>query len=252
MVDYVNANWQDREWGDAYDLLLTDPPFSDRTDKGMECTRSDGRRAVKASYDPITKIDAENLAEHFESRVAHWAVIFCDHISYEWHMRAWRSWGWYVFAPIPFVKTNGAPRFRADGPASVTEWIMVARPRGAVFDKRSRRGYYLGSTEKADREDRRAVGHKPAWLLRQLLMDYSRPNWWIADPYAGTATVGAAAFSSGRHYEGTEIDAETFAKGQRRLAAARLQPDLFPDGEDRHATQSNLFAVEPSDEGETT
>mgnify|MGYP003681105582 CR=1 FL=1 len=74
----------------------------------MECTRSDGRRAVKASYDPITKIDAENLAEHFESRVAHWAVIFCDHISYEWHMRAWRSWGWYVFAPIPSEKT-GAP-----------------------------------------------------------------------------------------------------------------------------------------------
>ena len=220
--------WEDLEWPDRVDVLMTDPPYSNRTHTGMRPERSDGYGGIEVDYSQITSHDAWDLACRFAPMVAHWAIVFSDHLTFEWHAAAWLAQGLYVFPPVPYVKTNGSPRMKGDGPASVTEWIMVARPRGRLRDPGSRRGFYSGPTERTPRGERRAAGHKPGWLLRQILADYSRPGDWIADPYAGTATIGAAAIGGGRNYTGAEVDPETFKKGSDRLARVRAQPALIP------------------------
>ena len=200
-----HCKWQDLHWDmeTPIDALITDPPY-------------------RVDYGSISAEGAHAFARFFAPLVSSWVVIFADHIAWDWHRRAWEACGWYTFAPVPFIKTNGSPRFTGDGPASMAEWIMVARPVGMPEIMKSRRGWYQGAY--LNREGGRRAGHKPAWLLQQVIADYTEPGDLIADPYAGTATIGAAAIGGGRRYVGTEVDAQAHAMARARLD--RIEPHL--------------------------
>ena len=217
--------WQDLDWGahGPIDALITDPPYSNRTEKGARADRVDGYDPCSIDYGSISPDEAQDLARFFAPLVSSWVVIFADHIAWDWHRIAWEDRGWYTFAPVPFIKTNGSPRFTADGPASMAEWIMVARPPGMPKIMKSRRGWYQGANVNQEGGRRRA-GHKPAWLLQQVIADYTEPGDLIADPYAGTATIGAAGIGGSRRYVGTEIDAQAHAMARSRLD--RIEPHL--------------------------
>jgi site-specific DNA-methyltransferase (adenine-specific) len=220
-----HSKYQDLDWRSfgAIDTMITDPPFSPRTEIGMETGRIDGRASTSCDYGSITVQDADELASVFAPLIASWVVIFADHIAWDWHRAAWEARGWYTFAPIPYVKTNGSPRFAADGPASVTEWILMARPRKRPKVMKSRRGWYQCAKGSHERGRRRA-GHKPALLLQQIVADYSEPGDLIVDPFAGTATVGAAAIAGGRRYIGSEVDAQAHALARERID--RIEPHI--------------------------
>jgi hypothetical protein len=219
------STWQDHEWPSRAHALITDPPFSKRTHTGMTPTRADGVDPLEADYLGIDEADAQELADRFAPMLSEWAIVFCDHVAYHWHARAWADHGWYVFGPVPFVKSNGSPRFAGDGPASAAEWIMIARPSKRVRDPGSRPGFYHGPVTGRDKLSRGA-GHKPAWLLQALLRDYSKQGDLILDPFAGTATLGEVATRGRRRYEGTEIDPKAFDLGLARLDHADRSPDL--------------------------
>ena len=219
-----HCKWQDLHWDmeTPIDALITDPPYSSRTEKGATARRYDDDDPCRVDYGSISAEGAHAFARFFAPLVSSWVVIFADHIAWDWHRRAWEACGWYTFAPVPFIKTNGSPRFTGDGPASMAEWIMVARPVGMPEIMKSRRGWYQGAY--LNREGGRRAGHKPAWLLQQVIADYTEPGDLIADPYAGTATIGAAAIGGGRRYVGTEVDAQAHAMARARLD--RIEPHL--------------------------
>jgi len=142
-----HCKWQDLHWDmeAPIDALITDPPFSPRTAIGMSGRRKDGQASTVCDYGSISAEDAHAFARFFAPLTSSWAVIFSDHIAWDWHRRAWEACGWYTFAPVPFIKTNGSPRFAGDGPASMAEWILVARPVGRPTVMKSRRGWYQGA-----------------------------------------------------------------------------------------------------------
>lgn len=216
--------WQDTCTDVWCNVLLGDPPFSGRTHAGRR-TGSELRQA-DISYSALTWELADEVAEFWHTRTRDFVVLFCDHVAYTWHEAAWSARGWYTFAPVPWCKTDAAPRFSGDGPASGTEWLMVARPR-QVTNCGSLPPWYSGPSASSHASGRRYPGAKPLWLMRQLVRDYSKPQDLICDPFAGTGTTLVAALECGRRAVGSELDPKVHALATRRFAGVRQADLLF-------------------------
>lgn len=59
---------------------------------------------------------------------------------------------------------------------------------------------------------------KPTTWLRRLLVEFARPTGPVLDLYAGSAPLAAACIAAGRDYVGAEIDPDTHAAAQAKLA----------------------------------
>lgn len=231
------GRWQDQEWPAAA-ALITDPPYSARVHKGSQSHGSKyGQLAAGLEYGSITQDDAQSLADRFCQLAQDWAVIFCDHVGYSWHAAAWSAVGWYVFAPVAWVKPNAPPRFQGDGPQSAVEYLMIARPKRRPKRIGSRPGYYLAPVPGSDPHKTRGAGHKSPLALRHLVDNYTDPGDLVLDPYGGTATMGSAAIGAGRSYQGSEVDPEMHRAGLERL---RCVPSVLP-GLELRGTQADLF-----------
>ena len=234
--------WQSQEWPNA-EALITDPPYSQKTHGGARSQAGPfGALSASVDYASITAEDAEELAARFAPLVSQWAVIFCDHIAWNWHACAWRGAGWYVFAPVAWVKPNAAPRFQGDGPASSVEYLMIARPKHTPKKRASRPGHYLAPIPHAPRGRTRGPGHKDPIQLRRLVDGYTDPGDLVLDPYGGTATMGAAALGAGRFYEGSEVDHDLWLAGGERL---RCVPPVLPGLDLAPTVQRDLFGETP-------
>jgi DNA methylase len=266
------GRWQDAlaNVGEV-DALICDPPYSARTDKGYRSetdfaamranaltarasqdalARASGRKrqpgramapgneAVTKSrfelpYAPITEEWARAFISYWYPRVKSWFVVFGDHVSNRWFESAMSDMGLVTFAPVPWVRTNSAPRFAADGPANSCEWIAIARPKGLPGVRGSRPGWYEGPIARSGfvaggNDERVVTGGKPLWLMRSLVRDYSRPGDLIVDPCAGGATTLIAARMEGRRAIGAEMDQKTHALASKRLAKP-YTPNLFQE-----------------------
>lgn len=201
------------------DVLCTDPPYSGRTHEGQRTGSS--TKASTIAYEPMTPEGAWELAAVFSAMVRHWAIIFADHISWRWHERAWRSVGWYTFAPVVWNKPDPPPRQQGDGPTNACEYILIARPIRAIEDGRKghRRGEYrvrarIPKTEKV------VAGQKPEELMRRLLGDYTRHGDKVLDPYAGSGTTLLVCREMERQAHGWERDTATIEAARKRLERA--------------------------------
>jgi hypothetical protein len=231
-ADLRLGRWQDTLADVECDALITDPPYSARTDAGyMSHGLHETAQKTDIGYRPIVEDDAREMCSVFSLLVKSWVVIFGDHVSREWHAKAWEEAGWYVFAPVIWVKRGAAPRFRADGPASQVDHIMVARPRRAEFmGWGSLPGWYMADTPRAGHGYSGVTGGKDVTAMRAIIRDYSRPGDVICDPCAGGGTTLIAALIEGRSAIGSEMDPKTHA-----LATARIKqghtPNMFSNTE---------------------
>jgi len=215
-VDLRQGRWQDVLANvSAVDSLIGDPPYSARTHEGQRT--GSGGDATTIDYEPITRDDCFELARCWERRVAHWMVLFCDHVSFLWHEEAWRALDWLTFAPVQWVKPDAAPRKQGDGPNVSIEPIFIARRRGAwAIGSGSRKGYYECPT--AELRGGGIAGAKPLPLMRALVRDYSEPGHLIVDPFSGSATTLVAAGIEGRRAVGAEEQVATYEMAVKRLA----------------------------------
>lgn len=238
------------------DAVICDPPYSARTHAGAR-TLGDYRgkergaawragRSVhgqmpktrfELAYYPIDRVWASTFAERW-STARDWIVICGDHETNRWWEESLGALGLVTFAPVPWVRTDSAPRFAADGPANACEWIAIARPKGFPRQRGSRPGYYRGSIY----GEKIVTGGKPLWLMRALVRDYSRPGDLICDPCAGGATTLIAAALEGRRSIGAEIDPDTYAKACARIQRTALTPPLpFTENAPMDGEQEGLF-----------
>lgn len=190
------------------------------------------------SYAPVDEPGCFEFVRRWAPATRSWFVVFGDHLTQAWWSAALANAGWYVFAPVIWVKADPSPRFQGDGPASACEYITVARPKRKTTCG-SLPGYYYGKIAKANGPEGKIVtGQKPMWLMRALIRDYSRPGDLVCDPFAGGGTTLLAALTEGRRAIGAEMDAETHAKAVRRLEA--YTPDMFARLEPVTGTQGGL------------
>ena len=229
-VDLRLGRWQDvLSDVTTCDAVICDPPYSARTDEGyMSHGTHEVAQTTDIGYRPITSTDADELAAFWAPRTQRWAVIFGDHVSREWHAKAWEAHGWYVFAPVIWVKRGAAPRFRADGPGSHVDHIMVARPRRVLADedKGSRPGWYLVDTPRAGHGYTGVTGGKDIKGMRAIVRDYTRPGDLVVDPFCGSGTTALAAAMEGRSAITCEQMPEHYEIAKARLSRG-VQPSLL-------------------------
>lgn len=189
------------------DLLLADPPYSERTHRGQ----SELRREL--AYDAWLPRDVERFVGFWALRTRGWLVCLTDDALAPHYRQAYEAHGLTSFAPVPLIAHM--PRLQGDGPASCTVWLCAARPATKEFAAwGSLPGFYEYKRESSPTG---VLGAKPVELMRRLVADYSRPGELVCDPCAGGASTLIAAMLERRRAVGAELSAETFARAERRI-----------------------------------
>lgn len=207
------------------DLVLTDPPYSERTQKGHDASANghigqgkDGAARMTLGYEWLTESDCAHLSDVFSASCAGWVVWMTDHTLAPVISKSLESNGRYVFAPLPYFAPGSRVRLSGDGPSSWTDWIIVSRTAA-----QSRWGTLPGGYVQASGwHDKSQMGCKPTALMKCLVRDYSRAGDVVCDPFMGSGTTLRAAKDLGRQAIGIEINPEYC-----QIAVERLRQEVF-------------------------
>lgn len=171
----------------SIDLILTDPPYGKKADKGTNGFGAAKNRRYTEGWDGMIP-PPELFNEMF--RVARNLIIFG---------------GNYFGNLLPpsncwiFWDKKGDVAFQnpfADGELIYTTFKkpvkrIVFKQQGFITDSKDKRYHPT---------------QKPTELVQQLIEMFSEPGQVICDPFLGSGTTAVAAVNSGRHYIGWEID----------------------------------------------
>ena len=225
----------------SIDMVMTDPPYSEKTHKGMRSLQIDGHAVSTIDF---AAVDADFLRKAFEqcARICdRWVVSFID-----WcHAASLQDCppiGLDFIRLGIWVKRNGMRQLTADRPAMGWEAIAFlhktseklhwhGRGRHAVFDYLTvRAGRFTANFHPAE---------KPVELVSEIIRLFTDRDDIVFDPFMGSGTTGVACVRSGRRFIGIEIGEDYFEIAKRRIQEAQSQPRLdMPERSD--VRQSNL------------
>ncbi len=214
MIDLRLGRWQDALADvEMVDAVITDPPYGERTHAGQRVDGTeDGSSRAALSYASWSPDTVREFCAAWSERCRGWICAMTSHDLIHVYMDALEASGRYVFAPIPCVITGMNVRLCGDGPSSWSVWMIVSRPR-SMRAWGTLPGAYTGTPERGGH-----IGGKPLWLMQSIIRDYTRPGDLVCDPCAGGATTLLAAAIEGRRAIGAEMDPDTYAKAQKRIA----------------------------------
>lgn len=221
-IDLRCGDWRDVLADVAeVDAVITDPPYGARTHDGnAEPIAEMGRAAL--DYARWTPEDVAAFVKHWSDKCFGWMACMTSDDLIAPYRDAYSDAGRADFAPVPIIQHR--PRLSGDGPGSCAVYLMVARPR----EKRFMSWGSLPGWYKAAIAHDGVPGGKPLALMQSLIRDYTRPGDLVCDPCAGAGTTLLAAAIEGRSAIGAELDPDTFAKAQKRLARG-YTPTLFQE-----------------------
>lgn len=192
----------------SVDLVLTDPPYGKKADRGTNGFGTAKNRRYSGGWD--VSIPAP---EYFEQmlRVGKNVIIFGG--NYFCHLLPPTN-GWI------FWDKKGDFAFRnpfSDGELIYTSFKgplkkIVFKQQGFVTDSKDKRYHPT---------------QKPSELVGQLIEKYSNPGAIILDPFMGSGTTAVACIRTGRNYIGFELD-----EGYHAIAMERIAAEMVPGEED--------------------
>lgn len=215
-----NADWRDvlDEIG-RVSHVISDPPFTDYVSENQRTSDSLGNALDKfsLSFGGVEPSDLLPLVDAAER----WSVLFC---AVE-QIGDYAKFAQYVRTGI-FLKKQPTPQFSGDRPAQAFEAFAVFHS----LDERKRwngggkAGVYRYS--RAKQSERFHETQKPLGLMIEIIEDFTDPDDLVFDPFAGSATTGAAALFTGRRFVGCEIQEHYFTQATERLRAAERKQQL--------------------------
>lgn len=171
----------------SIDLILTDPPYGKKADRGTNGFGAAKNRRYTGGWDGMIP-PPELFKEMF--RVARNLIIFGG--NYFGHLlppsNCWIFWD-----------KKGDVAFQnpfADGELIYTTFKkpvkrIVFKQQGFITDSKDKRYHPT---------------QKPTELVQMLIEQFSEPGQLICDPFLGSGTTAVAAVKADRHYIGWEID----------------------------------------------
>ena len=230
------GRWQDVLADVEPHTVIVDAPYSERTHTGALREGDDlpdGIERATIAYPWWTDREIGAFVESWAPRTSCWMVSITDTDLAPLWRSAYERADLYAFPPVGIVISGMGVRVLADGPASWTLHLCVARRKGRGLSTapgakgiwRSLPGGYTGPSAPTMAGGR----GKPSWLLDALVRDYSDPGMLVCDPCAGWGSTLVAARNAGRRAIGSEMDPGAFARAQAAIAGdmtayARLAP----------------------------
>lgn len=216
------GRWQDVLADVRAGSVITDPPYGARTHAADPASTGVGGTTYTTpiAFAHWTPDDVAEFVASWAPRTERWIVAQTSHDLIPAWEASFADAGWYSFAPLAVVISGMGVRVLADGPASWTIHLMVARRRTARLGSdpdriwRSLPGGYAGPAAATMAGGR----GKPAWLLDALVRDYSDEGHTVVDPFAGWGSTLVAARNAGRVAIGAEMDPAAFERCQHALS----------------------------------
>lgn len=190
--------------GKSINLIITDPPYGKKADKGTNGFGSAKNRRYASGWDSA-RPSKEVFDEMF--RIAKDVIIFganyfCDMLPPSNHWIFWDKKGDIAFQN-PF----------ADGELIYT-----------TFNKPIRRIVFKQQGFITDSKDKRYhPTQKPTELIEKIILEYSTEGETICDPFMGSGTTGVDCVNTGRNFIGMELDGGYFDIAKNRIGEARKQ-----------------------------
>jgi DNA modification methylase len=183
----------------SIDLVLTDPPYGVRADKGTSGFGSAKNRRYKSEWDSKTP-DKEYFDEIL--RIGKTVLIFggnffTDKLPARGHWIVWDKKGEVAFK----------------NPFSDCELIWTS-----IKKKPIKKYVFKQQGFITDSKDVRVhPTQKPSELVQQLIEVYSNENDTVLDCFMGSGTTGVACKNLNRNFIGIELDKEYFEIAKKRI-----------------------------------
>lgn len=208
------------------DVVISDPPYTDTTHAGARSAIS--RAASRIDFPPITTDTFLSLCNRLVGKTLRWVVLTCDwrHAAQLYSVNLIRLGVW--------VKSNSAPQFSGDRPATGWEAVAILHREGRKhWNGGGHPAVWVHNIEQGEHPTQ-----KPLGLLLQWVRQFSDARETILDPFLGSGTTGVACVKLGRKFIGVEIRENYFNMACQRIREATRQGDLFH--EVRRAKQERL------------
>jgi site-specific DNA-methyltransferase (adenine-specific) len=206
------------------DLVLTDPPYSDKTHNNAK-SNAGGGSGIKAI--DFKAIDFKAIEELLDA-----CAVICDGwvvANMDWrHIAKLEFEPHHYFELIRFgvwVKTNPMPQISADRPANGWDGIAYLYPKGKkkVWNGGGAHGNWIGPViTNGDHPTGKPIGLLETWVSR-----FSNGDAAIADPFMGSGTTGVACANMGKTFYGIEREPKYFDISCKRIEQAYAQMRLF-------------------------
>jgi len=179
----------------SVDAVITDPPYG--ISFASQPTKWQRRAGMKPTYWDETTYDMS-----FILSIGKPTIIFGGNYFHLPLARCWLIW------------------VKPDAPPSMGNVEMA----WTNFDKPSKHINHSISATNAER-----IGHptqKPIRVMKWILLNYTKENDTILDPFMGSGTTGVACVQTGRNFIGIEIEPKYFEIAQKRIKDAQQQMRL--------------------------
>ncbi len=188
----------------SIDIILTDPPYGKRADKGTNGFGAAKNRRYTSEWD--SKIPEKAVFDEM-FRISKNLIIFGgNHFScYLPPSNCWIFWD-----------KKGDIAFKnpfADGEMIYTSFKKPIKK--IVFKQQ---GFITDS-----KDERYHPTQKPTELLQQLIEMFTDENDTILDPFMGSGSACVAAINTNRHYIGFELDPTYFEIAKERIEKAKCE-----------------------------
>lgn len=186
----------------SVDLILTDPPYGKKADKGTNGFGSAKNRRYDGGWDnkrPSKEVFDEMLRVG-KNVIIFGANYFADILPPSNHWIFWDKKGDIAFQN-PF----------ADGELIYTTFKkpikrIVFKQQGFITDSKDKRYYPT---------------QKPSELVEILIKEYSKEGDTILDCFMGSGTTGVSCLRTGRNFIGIELDEGYFDISKQRIEAVQ-------------------------------
>jgi DNA modification methylase len=186
----------------SIDLILTDPPYGVKMDKGFGGFGKPiaRKRYEEDNWDSIrpNKMFFDELLRISKNAIIFGGNFFSDLLPQSYH---WIVWD----------KLNTMPTF---GDCELI-WTNI--------DRKSVKKYTHEYNGLIGKEPwRKHPTQKPVELIRKILVDYSKEPYLICDPFMGSWTTARACKDLGRNFIGFELEEKYCKVGEERLRQQNL------------------------------
>ena len=191
----------------SVDMVLTDPPYGKKSDKGTNGFGVAKTRRYTSEWDKKTppKEVFDKICTVSKNAIVFGGNYFANMLPISNCWIFWDKKGDIAFQN-PF----------ADGELIYTTFKkpvkrIVFRQQGFITDSKDKRYHPT---------------QKPTELLEFLIREYTNPGDTVLDPFMGSGSTGVACVNTGRKFIGMELDPGYFEVAKRRIEEAQAQARL--------------------------
>lgn len=217
MIEIVNADCRTLTNIASCDVLITDPPYSERVHRdAISQFARGGTRHRDLGFDPLSDELRAFIAQAAAS-VKRWGIIYSDVESSTAMANACEAYGAEYIRTMAWVRWS-MPQLSGDRPPQGFEHLVVTWGSQSGRKSWNGPGNLTHLAHGCLRGDGKHKAEKPLDQALDLVSWFTRPYDMVLDLFAGSGTIPLACALLGRHCIATELDPEWAERAQARVA----------------------------------